>query len=575
MELVRRTLLAGMAGGIAAVPMALAASPLPESRAVRARGSAGPDYAPALTALSAYARREIAFWGLPGMTLALVDAEGYGAVLTLGYADVERGIAVTPAHLFQIGSISKSFAAATLLGFVDEGRLDLEAPLARYLPELPLPPEPITVAQVLSHAAGLPDGAPVFPRTPEGRLWCGYPPGARFSYSNTGYELLGLLIARLGGAPHPAVIQRRLLAPLGMAATRPAILDRDRAAYAVGYAPLVTTRPFLPGQPLTPGPWTDMDAASGMIASTPDDMARYLRFLIAAARGQASATLSQASARRLSAPLIDAEDFGPKARYGLGLATVLVGGKPCLHHTGGMLTFASSMHIDGEAGVACFASVNAQLGNGYRPRLTTAYAVELMRAARGGKAAAAPDAGKATRIDRPGGFAGRYVAADGTMVELAARGADMTLSSAGKEGRLVSIGGVLATDHPNFLDAPFQVERGGDQATALWWHETLFRRGRQAEQPRVPDRIRALAGWYESSDPWIGGVILRARGDKLVMDSADALVADSGGVLAERDGYWTIGNKDTVERLRFDAPVDGRPSRLNLSGLDMMRRTFG
>lgn len=570
----RRTLLTGMAAGLAAAPMAQAVGQVPEGRVVRSRGG-GADYASALQAVSDYARRELAFWGLPGMTLALVDADGFGAVLTLGHADAERRIPVSPAHLFQIGSISKSFAAATLLSFVDEGRLDLDKPIARYLPDLPLPPEPITVEQVLSHTAGLPDDAPVFPRTPDGRLWCGFAPGTRWSYSNTGYELLGHLIARLGGAPHPEVIKRRVLDRLGMAETRTALFDHDRARYAVGYAPLVATRPFLPGQPLAPGPWTNFDIASGSVASTPDDMARYLRFLIGAARGKGGPVLSDASAARFTTPLSDADEFGPQGRYSLGLATVPVGGAPCLHHTGGMLTFASSFHVDGAAGVACFASVNGQIGNGYRPRLVTSYAVELMRAARGGKPAQTPDLAKVLRIEKPDALAGRYLAADGATVELVVRGDAMALLAGGSTGRLVRAGSGLATDHPHYADAPFQVERAGDRVTALWWGETLFARGRRAVQPQVPDQVRALAGWYQSTDPWVGGMRILARGGKLIAAGLNGTVGENGGVLIEREGYWTVGDKDRVERLRFDAPDNGRPSRLNASGSDMPRRTFG
>ena len=207
------------------------------------------------SALQAYVEDEISFWGLPGMTVALVTSDGSVEVLTSGSADTDRRLAVNPGHLFQIGSISKSMAAVALLTYVDEGRLVLEAPLKSYISGLALPAEPITVAQLLLHTAGLPADAPIYPRTPDGRLWCGFTPGSRFSYSNTGYVLLGRLIEHLGRAPLAEVLKRRVLDPLAMSASLSQILDRDRAAYAKGYAPLSTTRPFAPRQPLTSGPW--------------------------------------------------------------------------------------------------------------------------------------------------------------------------------------------------------------------------------------------------------------------------------------------------------------------------------
>ena len=101
---------------------------------IRAPG-AGHNYDDALTALADYARAELAAWGLPGMTLSVTDAEGFVATLTLGWADRERGVPVGPRHLFQIGSISKSFIALTVLALADQGKIDLDAPVARYLPE--------------------------------------------------------------------------------------------------------------------------------------------------------------------------------------------------------------------------------------------------------------------------------------------------------------------------------------------------------------------------------------------------------------------------------------------------------
>lgn len=569
----RRTLLAGLAGSAA-----LASTPVhaaPGTRAIRAEGTQGGRYAAALDALADYAAREMAFWGLPGLTLSIVDADGFAAVMTFGKADVDRGVAVTPDHLFQIGSISKSFAAATLLTFVDEGKLDLDAPLARYLTDLALPPEPITTRQVLTHSAGLPGNAPLFPQVPGGRLWCGFRPGADFSYSNTGYEIMGLLIQQLGGMPWPEVIRRRTIAPLGMRATRPAIVDRDRARYATGYAPLVATRPFLPGDALAPGPWTDVDVASGSIASTPDDMAHYLRFLIGAARGEGAGILSPRSARLFTTPLVDASEFGPGARYGLGLATVQVGGTPCLHHTGGMLTFVSSLHVDGAAGVGCFASVNADLDGSYRPRRITAYAVELLRAARAGTAApAAPDLAAPTRVEDGAALAGRYVAPDGAAFELLARGSDLRLRANGAQGRVASAGESLATDHPRFRDWALHPERQGTRVTGLWWAGTLWGRDAALAQPAVPDRLRALTGWYESSDRWVGGVVIRAHGERLATDSVYQTIWDSSTTLTERDGYWTTEAANSVERLRFEAPVAGQPSILNVSGAILTRRAL-
>jgi CubicO group peptidase (beta-lactamase class C family) len=169
----------GAAVGLAAAGTARAGAPVTEESAaapalpasdftVLSRG--GRDYGPALAALRVYALEELTQLGLPGMTLCVTDLDGFTATLSLGWADRDARVPVNDSHRFQIGSISKSFIALTVLALADAGKIDLDAPAAAYLPEAPWPATPITVAQLLSHSGGLPDGAPIFPRTTDGRL---------------------------------------------------------------------------------------------------------------------------------------------------------------------------------------------------------------------------------------------------------------------------------------------------------------------------------------------------------------------------------------------------------------------
>jgi hypothetical protein len=166
-----------------------------------------------------------------------------------------------------------------------------------------------------------------------------------------------------------------------MTATKGIITDRDRAQYAVGYIPFYQDRPPLTQAPMTIGPWTDLDSAAGLDCLDGRTDGALSSVPAHAGERQRRARAVDRAAQRFIKPVTDAAVFGPKARYGNGLATVLIDGKPCLHHTGGMITFTSSFHVDPAAGVACFASVNGDLGD-YRPRKTTAFAVQLMRAVR-------------------------------------------------------------------------------------------------------------------------------------------------------------------------------------------------
>ena len=240
----------------------------------------------AIADIDAYARAHLEAHALPGMTLALVQADGTSSVHHYGYANVDRRTAVSDGHLFQIGSISKSFTALCIFRLMEAGRLKLEDRVESILPEIPLPSNSgITVQSLLNHSSGLPDDAPPFPRGGDQRLWQGFSVGAQWNYSNLGYALLGMIVEHLDGRPLGRAIQVLVLDPLNMSATRPAIVTADRVRYALGYSPLYGDRAYPRGGPLGPGPWTEMVEGSGSVASTAADMAKYIRYLLAAGRG--------------------------------------------------------------------------------------------------------------------------------------------------------------------------------------------------------------------------------------------------------------------------------------------------
>lgn len=540
--------------------------PAPDGRfQIRAPG-AGHDYASALEALSDYARGELAAIGLPGMTLVVTDAESFTAVLPLGWADVDQRIPVRPDHYFQIGSISKSFIALTILCLADQGRIDVDAPVARYLPEAALPAEPITVAHLLSHVSGLSDGAPLFPRTPDGHLWCGFTPGSRFSYSNTGYVILGRVIERVTGLPHRRAVTELVRAKLNLVEMAGTISQARRPEFAVGYWPWDrTSASSLPGARLEFASWDEEDNPAGSIGATSDQMAVYLRALLRIGRGEGAPILSDAAAKRFGAAVIASEsDFGPGSQYGCGVAIQPIDGAPCLHHTGGMMAFSSSFHADPAAGVACFASVNAR-NEGYRPRATTAYAIRLMRAVRAGAPLpAAPDPLAPYRVKNATAFVGVYRAGDLT-IALSEGPQGLRLELTHGVGRIAPAGpDRLVTDHPVLSASGLDAVRENGAVVGLWWGDLLLGRGGPRAPTATPDRLRALAGVYLNRDPWVGGAQVLARGDTLWVDGV--------GRLVERGGWWSA-EKDPggVERLRFDGVLNGQAQRLNVSGDDLLR----
>lgn len=527
--------------------------------------SSGHDYAAALRALSASAATELDVVGLPGMTLCVTDADGFTATLGLGWADVEGRVPVNARQLFQIGSISKSFVALTVLALADQGKIDLDAPVSRYLPEAPLPQTPITVAQLLSHSSGLPDDAPIFPRGGDGRLWLGFAPGAKFSYSNTGFNMLGRIVERVTGEPHQVAVDRLVRQKLGIQGMAGVISDARRPDFAVGYWPWDDAHEQIPGARLEHALWSEEDVPAGSIGANSRQMAIYLRALIQLGRGSGAPLLSDAMARRFATPVVKSDDdFGPGSFYACGIAIQPVDGVPCLHHTGGMMSFSSSFHADPAAGIACFASVNARLGS-YRPRQTTAYAIRLLRAARLGQPLPPPpDPIKPWRIKDATPYLGSFSSGHAEL-KLDAAPDGVIVTSGNATGKVMTIGkDRLATDHPGLSRYAFDAVRENGQVVGFWWSDQLFSRDRARPTPTRSTTLEPFAGVYLNRDPWVGRAGVHLRGDRLHLEG--------GGWLVERGGWWSVeDDPGGIERLRFDGMLNGKTRRLNASGADLER----
>jgi len=378
---------AGAAGAISAGASAKAHSR--PAAPFRLSGAYDRRYVRALHQIGLYAAEHMKVHRLPGMTLALVGPDGLDAQITLGFSDLERQAPVRPEQLFHIGSISKSFTATMIHQLAAEGKLGLDDPIVQHLPGLPLPSSPvITLNQLLSHSSGLPEDPPFFPETPDGKLWLGFEPGAAWSYSNLGFAMLGRVVEIKDGRKLADSLKARIFGPLGMSQAEGALLSADRARFAIGYGPSDTDADYSPAAALVVAPFETFTAGSGCVGANSLDMAKWIRWLIGAGRGDGGPLMPNAQAKLFARPQIKAPGWSFKgSSYGSGLAYVPLEGHVVMQHTGGMLAFHSSIHVDPVAGCGAFASVNSGADDDYRPRDVTAYACALLRAA------AAPEPG--------------------------------------------------------------------------------------------------------------------------------------------------------------------------------------
>lgn len=507
------------------------------------------------------------------MRFYLVDAEGFSAVGCVGMADVGRQITVNTSRLFEIGSVSKYFTALCVYRLADEGKVDLAAPLSRYLPDAPLPSEPILLQQMLSHTTGLPGDTPAtFPRVPDGRLWTGFTPGTAFLYSDTAFELLGLLVQKVTGMPYPAALRELVIKPLGLTEVRESIHASDRADYAIGYLPVDNTAPSMTKMPISPALWVNYDSAAGNVAVRADAMSRYLQYLINVGQGHGGPLFSDAAAKRFCAPVIDT-GFGDK--YANGLYVRNLDDHTVLAHTGTMAGYCSALVVDPVSGVGCFANLNGRCGD-YKPTDVANYAIRLLRHQReGGAAPNSPDASSMDQVPNAETYAGTYVASNGDRFQLVIQSGRLILTADGGEGRVQAAGGqYLQSDHPRFASHYFNFERSGDAVRAVWYGPTLYGRGGSVPQPSAPRELAALQGYYVGGDPWCSGVSVIAQGDSLKLDMFGT-IRRMGSLTREGD-YWRLGLNENMgtegERIRFMSFQNGVPQCLNYSGRpDMFR----
>lgn len=203
----------------------------PDPAPLRLPWSLRRDAAPTVAEVDALVRRTMDEARIPGLALAVIRR---GEVLVsrgYGVAELENRTPVTDETMFQSGSLGKQFTSAGIMALVEDGKIDLDASIRRYLPETPESWEPIRIRHLLTHSSGVPDYTSEgfdYRRdyTDEdlirmaGALPLEFPAGTRWNYSNTGYVLLGILMTRVTGVPYYDFLRERIFTPAGMPTIR-------------------------------------------------------------------------------------------------------------------------------------------------------------------------------------------------------------------------------------------------------------------------------------------------------------------------------------------------------------------
>ncbi|WP_435011387.1 serine hydrolase domain-containing protein [Tundrisphaera lichenicola] len=297
-----------------------------------------------LEAIDAYVAGVVREKEITGLSLAI--ARDGKIVLAKGYGrrSIEDRAPVEPETSFAIGSVSKQFTCACILLLAQEGKLSVDDKVAKYFPGLTRAGE-ITLHQLMSHTSGYPDYYPLDfvdrrMSRPIGvdaliREYAGgkldFPPGTRWSYSNTGFMILGKVVEKVSGQPFGVFLAERILKPLGMdrSTFEPSQADPNRAR---GYTPFALGPP----EPCTPEAEGWIYAAGGVWASAPD-LARWATALM---EGK---VLDPERLRIMTTPaaLLD----GRLTTYGCGIGVRRENGDIVLSHGGAVSGFRASLSM--------------------------------------------------------------------------------------------------------------------------------------------------------------------------------------------------------------------------------------
>src|SRR4051812_14884406 len=293
-----------------------------------------------LEAIDTYIAQYVKEKGLVGLSVAIlrdgrtIFAKGYGL------AQREKALPVEADTSFAVGSITKQFTCACILLLAEEGRLSVHDPVSKYFPQLTRADD-ITLLDLMNHTAGYPDYYPldfVDRRLSRSVAFdallkdyattkLNFEPGSRFSYSNTGYIILGGVVEKVSGEKFGDLLQRRILSPLEMHNSKFGIAQGLRSA-ATGYNGF-TLGPPEPAVPEGDG-W--IEAAGGLWASAPD-LLRWNLALISGKVLQPSSYQLMTRPRKLTT--------GKISNYGCGLRADIQQGDLILQHTGGVSGFVS------------------------------------------------------------------------------------------------------------------------------------------------------------------------------------------------------------------------------------------
>jgi CubicO group peptidase (beta-lactamase class C family) len=447
---------------------------------------------------------------------AVLVARGSDVILSKGYgsANLEWDIPNTPATKFRLGSLTKQFTAAAILLLEERGKLTLDDPIKKHLPDAAAGWDAITIFHLLTHTSGIPNftSLPAYQSlkledTPVAKTIASvrdksldFPPGDKMSYSNSGYLVLGHVIERVTGASYETFVKDNIFTPLGM---KDSGYDSNTAVIlrrAAGYMPSA-------GGPANAGfLHMSIPHAAGALYSTTEDLLRWEQGLFG------GKLISAASLAKMTTPFKD--------DYALGVVVRTASGRKVVQHGGGIDGFNTFLayYPDHQLTVAVLANING--------RTPTEIATKLADLAHGGVVQLTSERKEiALPIAALSKYVGTYDLAPGVHMMIRLAGDRLTTQLSGQQQFPI----FAESETKFFLKAvEAQVEFFTDASGAVT-HAVMYQNGRERKVPRTSATVAAPRQHTEVTLP--AGTLARYVGTYQMPSNAELTVTLDGSQL--------------------------------------------